>query len=147
MDIFFTPLPIISATVFACFFGFLWYSPVLFLNVWIKANGLTKDKLPKRSNMYMASISVYSLIAHGAMCSVLALLFEIVQVTTLKMALSVGGLVALGFIVATRYIEMLYTLEGTHYARPQQIKFFVTAGYFLFVVIIMSTVLFFSAHI
>lgn len=145
MITFFTVTPIVIATTISYLFGFLWYSPFLFLKSWLHANGLTKDSVPKRSRSYMASVSLYSLIAHGAMSSVLALVFDGIQVTSYMVAFSVGGLLAFGFIVTTRYIDMLYTLEGNHYSRPQQIKFLISSGYYLVTVLSMSGVLFFFA--
>jgi hypothetical protein len=143
METFLTPIAILGSTLLGFLFGYLWYSPILFSNTWLQVNKLTKETAPKRSTRYMTSITLYSFIAHTAVTTVLAVMFDIVQVTTLKMALSVGGLLALGFIVTTKYIDMLYTPEGNHYSRTQQIKFLLSAGYYLFSVLIISATLFF----
>ena len=141
MQLFFTPLPIISATIASFIFGALWYSPLLFRGPWLKVNHLTEGTIPKRPFPYMISVHVYSLVAHGCIAAVLALIFDLVDVRTFKVALSLGGLLALGFIVATKYIDMLFTLDGTHWERRSQIKFLIGAGYYVCTVLLMTGVL------
>lgn len=146
METFLTPQGIIGATVAAFIFGSIYYSPFMFLNVWLKINNITKSGLPKRSKGYMIGVRLYSFLAHGAMAAVVALIFDVAGVTTLKMASSIGALLALGFIVTTRYIDMLYTLDDTHYSKRSQIKFLLNAGYYVLTVLIISCTLFFIAN-
>lgn len=146
METFLTTQGIIGATVAAFIFGSIYYSPLMFLNVWLKINNVTKTALPKRSKGYMVGVQLYSFLAHGAMVAVTALIFEVAGVTTLKMASSIGALLALGFIVTTRYIDMLYTLDDTHYSKRSQIKFLLNAGYYVLTVLIISCTLFFIAN-
>ncbi len=136
---------IVVATVCGFLFGSLWYSPVLFMNAWLMGEGLTKKDIPKRSVMYMIQINAYSFIAHGAIAGVLASMFELLQVASLKVAVALGLLLTFGFIVTTQYITMLYTVEGEHWNKKHQIKFLVNSGYYLCVVAIMSAVLFYSS--
>ena len=130
------------AGVIGFMFGALFYSPLLFLNAWLQGEGITKETIPKRSVKYMIQINTYSLLSHGAIASVLALIFDLVQVSSLKVAVSLGLLLTIGFIVTTRYIDMIYTMRGDHWSRQSQIKFLVSSGYYLAVIVVMSLVLF-----
>lgn len=140
---FFTPITILIATSAGFLFGTIWYSPWIFLNAWLIGNKITKAELPKRSKIYNTQIAMYSLVTHGCIAAVLALLFDIAQVATLKVAVSLGLLITFGFIVTTQFMDMIYTTEGVHYDKPTQIKFLVSSGYYLGLVIVMSVTLFF----
>ncbi len=142
METFFTPLSIFVATCASFVVGAIWYSPLLFINAWMKGEGVTKNQLPKRSKSYMARIQLYSFIAHGAMASVLAVIFDLLRISSLRVAVSLGLLLALGFIITTRFIDMVYTIHGNHYDAKSQIKFLVSSGYYVVVVVVMSTALF-----
>jgi hypothetical protein len=145
MPLFFTPVHVLIATIIGFLVGAVWFSPVLFMKAWLFGEGVTTDAMPKRSKQYMLTINLYSLIAHSAMASVLAILFEILMVNTLKGAVSLGLLLAFGFIATVKFIDMIYTTKGKHYEKQSQIKFLVSTGYYIVVVAVMSTVLFFAA--
>lgn len=142
METFFTPTAILLATIGAFIIGALWYSPFLFMKAWLKGEGITKEHLPKRSLAYMVRINAYSFIAHACIATVLALIFDLIQVESLKIAISVAALLTLGLIVSSRFIDMLYTTQGTHYDLKSQIKFLVASGYYLAVSVVISSILF-----
>jgi len=133
------------ASVAGFVFGALWYSPILFMHAWLYGEGTTKAETPKRSKLYLLQTNLYSLVAHGAVASVLALLFDLLEVPSLKVAVSLGLLVSIGFIVTTRYIDMLYTVHENHWSRRSQVKFLVSSGYYMVLISIMSSVLFLAA--
>jgi hypothetical protein len=91
----------------------------------------------------MFAISAYSFIAHGALTTVLALVLEIFPASSYKVTLSLSLLIVFGFIITTKFIDMIYTPHGKHYDLPSQIKFLVSIGYYLFVVTIITSVLFY----
>lgn len=142
MEQFISPITISIATLVGFIIGMVWYSPFLFMNAWIKGEGVTKDIIPKRSGLYMAQVHAYSFVAHGVIATVLAIIFELLQVSSMKIALSVSLLLTFGFIVSVRIIDMVYTIQGKHYEKRSQIKFLVSAGYYLTIVTGMSAVLF-----
>ena len=146
MNLFFTPLSIFIATCAGFFVGALWYSPVLFMKAWMKGEGITKEHLPKRSKLYLFQVNLYSFVAHGAIASVLAVIFELLAIPSLFAAGSLGLLLSFGFIVTTRFVDMIYTTSGNHYEAKSQIRFLVSSGYYLTTVLVMSTVLFLIAH-
>ena len=145
MILFFTPLHIIVAAIAGFFVGSLWYSPFLFIKAWLKGEGLTIDQIPKHTKRYMFQVHTYALIAHGAMATVLAIIFDLLSVQTASLAISLGLLLTFGLVVTTRFLDMVYTTKGKHYEVQSQIKFLVSAGYYLVVVATMSWVLFLAA--
>ena len=147
MALFFTPLHILITTCVGFFVGFIWYSPFLFLKAWLQGEGLTINQVPKHSRMYMIQVNLYSLVAHGAIASILAILFDLLLVSSLKLAVSLGLLLTFGFIVTTRFIDMIYTTKGKHYEMPSQVKFIVSSGYYLLVIAVMSATLFCLAYV
>jgi uncharacterized membrane protein (DUF485 family) len=142
METFLTPTAIFLATCAGFLVGSVWYSPLLFMKAWMKGEGTTKEHMPKRSLRYMIQINLYSFITHGAIATVLAILLQVLSITSLNVAVSLGLLLAFGFIVTTRFIDMIYTISGNHYEARAQIKFLVSSGYYLVVVALMSAVLF-----
>lgn len=133
---------VLIATTLGFLFGSIWYSPFLFQNAWLMGEGITKKEIPKRSKLYMIQINVYSFVAHFAIAGILAFMFELLQISSLKVSVSLGVLLTLGFIVTTHYIDMIYTVHGVHWERKNQVKFIINSGYYLCVVAIMSTALF-----
>jgi hypothetical protein len=146
MEQFFTPFSIFVTTVSGFLVGAVWFSPILFMKAWLRGEGITKEHVPSRTTTYMAQVNFYSFIAHGAMASVLAVLFDVLAVNSLALALTLGLLITFGFIITSSFIDMVYTPKGRHYDSQSQIKFLVRAGYYLTVVAMMSAVLFFVAH-
>ncbi len=145
MQSFFTPEVILITTIVGFGFGALWYSPILFIKAWMKGLGITKDNMPYRSSKYKFQIYSYSFVAHGAMATTLSVIFELVQVDTLKSALSLGLLLGIGFIVTTRFIDMVYTVSGSHYEMRPQLNFLVSGGYYASLMAIMSATMFLVA--
>ena len=142
MTLFFTPLPIALATVGAFLVGFLYYAPFLFQKLWLRGEGATKATVPKRSTTYLIRTNLYSLIAHGCIAAVTAFVFDLVEVNTLQIAVSLGVLMSLGFIVSTRFIDMVYTIQGSDYEAKNQIKFLVSSGYYITTMATISVILF-----
>jgi Protein of unknown function (DUF1761) len=138
METFFTLHAIIIAAVCGYIFGALYYSPFLFLKPWLQSQGFSLSTIPKRSNRYIVQINVYSFIAHGCMAAVLALMFDLLGVDTTKAAVSVAAILGIGFVMSTKYIDMLYTLEGNHWDMKSQLKFLISAGYYVLMLIVMA---------
>ena len=145
MQSFFTLEVIFITTLVGFIFGWLWYSPILFVKAWMKGLGVSKDQMPHRSSKYKLQTMAYTFIAQGAMAATLAVVFDIVQITTMKSALSLGLLLGLGFIVTTRFIDMVHTVSGSHYEMRPQLNFLVSAGYYASLMTLMSAVMFLVA--
>jgi hypothetical protein len=142
MQTFFTTQGILWATIVGFGFGALWYSPMLFINAWLKGIGMTKEHLPHRSKRYMATTMTYAFVAHGAIAATLATMFDIAEIDTLKNAVYLGLFLSFGFVATTRFIDMVYTVSGSHYEMRPQLNFLVSAGYYVCLSAVMSAVLF-----
>jgi hypothetical protein len=134
-------ITIFLATCVGFLVGWAWYSPLMFMNLWLTGKGITKDKLPKRSSMYLVKTNLYSFIAHFCMSMTLAVLFSLLSVTSPFVAVSVGAMLAFGFIVSSRFVDMMYTVEGEHYDKRNQIHFLVNSSYYVVTVSVMAYML------
>jgi hypothetical protein len=146
MGLFLTPGNIIITTLAAFIVGGLWYSPFLFMKAWLKGEGLPENHKQNLGLTYQIQIQLYSFVAHGIMVTVLALLFDVIGVQSMQLAVSLALLIAFGFIVTTKFIELVYNPNGKHYEKRSQIRFLVYSGYYLTVMTVMSSVLFLVAY-
>ncbi len=146
MELYFTPTTIFITTVSGFLVGAVWFSPVLFMKAWLQGEGITKEQVPKRSTTYTLQVNAYSFVAHGALATVLAVMFDVLAISSLTLALTIGLLLTLGFVATTRFIEMVYTPQGKHYDARSQIRFLVHTGYYVAVVSVMSIALFALTH-
>lgn len=147
MHTFFTPLTIVLASLSMFCVAFVWYSPVLFFKAWLIGEGVTKEQLPKKTTWNIVQMSVYSIIAYGAIASVLAVMFDVLAVTTLNLAITLSLLLGFGFIVTTRFVDMLYTIHGKHYEKRAQIKFLVSSLFYLVSLTVMASVIFVTSFL
>lgn len=111
------------------------------MNLWLQGKGITKDALPKRSRVYLVQTNVYSFIAHLCIALTLSVIFTLLSVNDAKTAVTLGVLLAFGFIVSSRFVDMLYTVDGVHYDKKNQSLFLVTSGYYIVTVAVMSYML------
>jgi len=142
MELFFTPLHVIVAAGAGFLVGTIWYSPLLFLRAWLSAEGVSSQNAPKRTTLYIVQTHLYSFIAHVALTAVLAILFDLLAVSSFIIALTLGLLLTFGFIVTVLFTQMVYTPTGNHYDKKAQIKFLVSAGHYLVTIGVISLVLF-----
>lgn len=139
---FFIPSSIAVATLVGFICGSIWFSPALFLKALFIGEGVLEKDIPKRSKLYIIQVTLYSLVAHGVIVSVLALMFDLLQVNSLKVAISVGLILTLGFIVSKNFMDMIYSLHKEHWKKKNQIKFLVNSGYYIVMIASVSATLF-----
>lgn len=127
-------LAMVVAGLAAYAIGALWYSPVLFMNEWMKAAGIDKKKA-KPSQEQMMRMYAIGLVGNMIGAFVLARLLVWTRAgDDLVGALKIGGWVWLGFIAVWMINSWLY--EG------KPIKLFViNAGYALVAVLTGSVIL------
>jgi len=92
---------IIVASVVSFIVGFLWYSPFLFGNVWMKLNGVTKKDTEKAKKKGMTKMMLLAFIGTLVTASVLNILIIMSGVSEISTAISLSFIIWLGFIVAT----------------------------------------------
>lgn len=122
-------LAVLVATLVAYFFGALWYSPILFGNVWKQALGKSREELPAPTLPMLIGFILTFVTALG-----LALLIKSLGVNTLIGGVLVGLVVAIAFIVTNTLSEYLYS--------GQSMKlFWIHAGYRVVYILIMGAIL------
>ena len=92
---------------------------------------LSKESMPSRTAGYMTKVMIYTFVVGLAMNSVLAFILDILQPETLKQALSMSLLLALGVIGLRNFSDMLHTMLGNFWGIRSQKKFFVDTGYYV----------------
>lgn len=86
---------------------------------------------------------VYTFIITVVVAFMLDLFISLTDATTLLEILEISMLLAFGFIVTTKFTDMLYTIEKPFWSMQAQKLFFVTAGYYIAMFLAMGTVLYY----
>lgn len=141
------PVGIFIAAIAGYVLGAAWYSPILFTKPWLDGLGKTKEEVmrpqPHKTKRYMWSLMAYTFAVTVAIAFTLDLFIVLTGATTLLEILQVSMLLVFGFIVTTRFIDMLYTLDKPFWSIPAQKLFFVNAGYYIATFLAMGTVLYY----
>jgi hypothetical protein len=128
-------LAVLIAAVATMGVGFAWYSPLLFGKPWMKLMGITAKsmQLAKKSLNKIYGISFVATLITGY---VLAIFVNTIQALTLSEAISLGGLVWLGFVAPVQLTDVLF-------GGKQWRLFCINTGYQLASIIVMSIILVF----
>lgn len=103
--------------------GSLWYSPLVFGNVWMKLSGMTEKQLEEAKKKGMGKTYVISFLSTLVMAYVLAHFVDYTEATTFMLGMQTGFWIWLGFI-ATVMLGMvlwdnkpftLYLINTLHY--------------------------------
>ena len=123
-------LAIILAVVANMVLGALWYSPILFANIWVKALGKKMENInPKGANIG------YALTTLGGIFTafVLSLLIHLLDTVTILDGAIIGFLV--GLVAAFR------ELSPTFFESRKYTLFFISAGYHIVSLTIMGIII------
>lgn len=140
---FLTPLSILAAGLAAFLFGWLWYSPFLFMDWWLEGMGVKKENIPDRHKNYKIKAMLYVFTVAVSMTAVLAVILEISQVATLTQAVSLSLFIALGIIGLKNFSEMVYTMPETYWSKKAQKRFFVDTGFYVCMFVIATLVMYY----
>lgn len=103
--------------------GSLWYSPLVFGNVWMKLSGMTEKQLEEAKKKGMGKTYVISFLSTLVMAYVLGHFVDYAEATTFMLGMQTGFWIWLGFI-ATVMLGMvlwdnkpftLYLINTLHY--------------------------------
>ena len=117
-------LTVIVAAIVSFIFGMLWYSPILFGNLWMKLNNLSKKNIDQSKKKGMAKMMIISFVATIITACSLSLVLDAFAVASITSALYVGFLIWLGFLASTTLIGSvlwdnkpfsLFILNGTYW--------------------------------
>jgi hypothetical protein len=117
----------VITAVLSMIVGFVWYSPMLFANAWMKELGLTMEKIGNGPGVGYLVATLSSAILGAAVATVI----KFTNTTTVVDALAWGLIIAVGFIgtsFATNYV----------FAQKSKKLFLIDAGYFMVVVMIAA---------
>ena len=120
---------ILVITVIYFVLGALWYSKLLFGNIWAKANNFNIDELEMEPKLFIgAALSAFITTLF------LALLLELIIGYDVLTALYVGLLVGVGFVFAIGFYDVIY--------EDKNIKAYaIDAGYHLVALLIAGLIL------
>ncbi|MCZ2257272.1 DUF1761 domain-containing protein [Sporosarcina sp. G11-34] len=126
---------ILLAVIANMIIGALWYSPVLFANVWLKSLGKSMEELQESS----ANIGyAYTTIAGVISAIVLSLFISLLDTVTIGEGALIGFLAGAG-IASARELSPTF-FEGRKYT-----LFFISAGYHIVSLTVMGIIIAFFA--
>lgn len=141
------PIGILIASIVGYALGVAWYSPILFAKPWLEGLGKTREEFSKpqehRTKKYMTSLMIYTFILTVVIAFSLEVFIKLTGSTTLMETLQISMLLAFGFIVTTKFTDMLYTLDKPFWSIQAQKLFFVNAGYYVAMFLAMGAILYY----
>lgn len=107
-------IAIIVASIVSFVIGMLWYSPLLFGNLWMKSAGLSKEKIGKAKKKGMGKTILIAFLTTVIMVYVLGYLLNILNYNDAISGAIIGFLVWLGFLATTGLGRVLW--EGKSFS-------------------------------
>lgn len=124
---------VLAAGVLAMVIGYLWYSPMLFGNSWMKLVGLTKEKIESQKNQMPKTYSLM-FVSALVMAYVLSYFIAFAGGTDIVTG-AIGGFWAwLGFVATSMLSGALFT------NKPMKL-YVIDAGYYLVLLVVMGSLL------
>ena len=129
-------LAILVAAISTMVVGFLWYSPLLFANAWIREMGYDPNDKAQMNEMKKSAGPAYagSLLASIVSAFTLALILHGLRTESLHFGLMVSFHVWLGFVATVQ-------LTGALFAKQSMKLFAINTGYQLVCYLVMSALL------
>jgi len=127
---------VLVAAVATMILGFLWYSPFLFANPWMRLMGIDPTDKAKLAEMQKGAGKLYGLsfVASIASAVVLAKIIAITTVNTLPYGLKVGFAVWVGFVTTVQ-------LTGALFGKQPSKLYLINTGYQLVCYLVMGAIL------
>lgn len=101
-------LAVIGAAVATFILGMLWYSPLMFGNIWLKLMGFTSAQMKAGKKKGMGKTMAIAFISTLVWAYVLDQFLKIAGAVTVQDGLQVGFLIWLGFIATTLLGSILW---------------------------------------
>ena len=127
-------IAIVVASIISFLFGMLWYSPLLFGNVWIKLMGFNKKDMEKAKKKGMGKTLLLSFISTLVTAYVLSYFLVVLRYSSAVDGALFGFMIWLGFLATTMLGGVLW--EGKSYS-----LYFLNITYHLANLIIMGAIL------
>lgn len=101
-------LAVLVAAVAGMILGALWFSPLLFGNLWVKLNGMTAAQLEESKKKGMAKSYLLAFVGELVTAYVLAHIVDYAGVVTVTQGLQAGFWIWLGFVATTTLGAVLW---------------------------------------
>jgi hypothetical protein len=136
-------ISIIVASIAAFAFGALWYmSPIG--KPWLKAKVWVDQENPKwRTGSYMAKMYGTSFVLTILLAYVLQVFLTLFEVRTLMEYLYVVWLLCFGFVITTKFNDLIYTNTPPFWGKRAQIVFLTEGGYYIGMFTVIGIVLYY----
>ena len=130
------PWAVLVSAIAAMVIGFLWYSPILFANPWMRLMGFDPNDKAKIAEMRKGAGKIYGLAFVASLVSavVLAKIIAVTSVVTIPYGMKVGFAVWLGFVTTVQ-------LTGALFGRQPTRLYLINTGYQLVCYLAMGAVL------
>ncbi len=125
---------ILVSSIASMLIGMLWYSPLLFGNVWMKLMKINPKEIEKSKTKGMGYIYLAAFISAFLMNYVLSLTIKYVGAVTALEGLQIGFLFWLGFVATVMLGSILWE------NKPIQL-YLINVLHYLFTILIMSLIL------
>ena len=104
------PWAVLVSAIAAMVIGFLWYSPILFANPWMRLMGFDPNDKAKIAEMQKGAGKSYGLafVASIASAVVLAKIIDLTSVNTILYGMKIGFAVWLGFVTTVQLTGALF---------------------------------------
>jgi hypothetical protein len=101
---------VLVAAVATMILGFLWYSPILFANPWMRLMGVDPNDKAKLAEMQKGAGKLYGLafVASIVSAMVLAKVIAVTTVNTIPYGMKIGFAVWLGFVTTVQLTGALF---------------------------------------
>ena len=101
-------IAIIVASIVVMIIGFLWYSPLLFGNVWMKLSNISKKDIDKNKKKGMGKYMLAAFVALLLTAGVMEFMLELIGYTDFFSGVVFGFLVWLGFVATVMLNNVLW---------------------------------------
>lgn len=130
------PWAVLVSAVATMVIGFLWYSPLLFANPWMRLMGFDPNDKAKIAEMQKSAWKMYGLsfIASVVSAVVLAKIINITSVDTICYGMKIGFAVWLGFVTTVQ-------LTGALFGKQPTKLYLINTGYQLVCYLAMGAIL------
>ena len=127
---------VLVAAVATMILGFLWYSPILFANPWMRLMGIDPNDKAKLAEMRKGAGKLYGLafVASIVSAMVLAKVIAITTVNTIPYGMKIGFAVWLGFVTTVQ-------LTGALFGKQPIKLYLINTGYQLVCYLVMGAIL------
>ena len=127
-------LPVLISAILAFVVGGLWYSPILFANIWVKGSNIDMKKMENAKNKGMAKSYLITFLGSLLTAYILTHFVQYLSTETFLDGMQAGFYIWLGFVAPLSLEMVLWENKTLGY-------YFVNVGYHLVTLTLMAGIL------